>query len=174
MCLELRSGSLAEFVAGLSKHTTKTVKRKLRKIEAAPIEAAATAPPDVPPTVHRLLQLHEGQWHGRAIDAEHLPAPVHQGTCLRALTGMVERGQAELTRYEVDGRPVVVDLEVVGHDFVGTYLAGFDPGLREQVDVAMLMLSRAFGLAERCRAPDAEPAARRRAVQGALAPGAGA
>jgi CelD/BcsL family acetyltransferase involved in cellulose biosynthesis len=148
MCLELRAGSLADFVDGLPRHTAKTVKRKLRKIQAAPITAVSTPPADVPATVRRLLELHEGQWQGRPIDAEHL-RPRFARHLSRALGAMVQRGQAELTRYELAGRPVVVDLEVVGPDFVGTYLAGFDPALREQVDVAVLMLSRAFGLAER-------------------------
>lgn len=148
MCLELPSGSVPEFVAGLSKHTAKTVKRKLRKIDAAAIEARSTPPAEVPETVRALLELHAGQWQGRAIDAEHL-RPRFARHLSRALGAMVERGQAELTEYRVDGRVVVADLEVLGHDFVGTYLAGFDPTLREQVDVAVLMLSGAFGLAER-------------------------
>lgn len=152
MCLELPVGSLAGFVGGLSKNTAKTVKRKLRKIEAAPIEARPTLPAEVAQAVRELLELHEGQWQGRAIDAEHL-RPRFRRHLERALTGMVAQGQAELTRYEMDGRLVVADLEVVGHDFVGTYLAGFDPGLREHVDVAVLMLSRAFGLTERSGVP---------------------
>jgi CelD/BcsL family acetyltransferase involved in cellulose biosynthesis len=143
LCQELRSGSMPELVAGLSKHTAKTVKRKLRKIEAAPIGCRTVPCADVPAAVGRLLALHEGQWAGRPMSAEHGRSRFRRHLA-GAVTTMAARGQAVLTEYTYEGRVVVVDLEVVGPDFLGTYLAGFDPAMREHVDIATLMLSRAF------------------------------
>lgn len=151
-CLELRAGSMPEFVGGLPAHTAKTVKRKLRRVEAAPIDAKQTVAAEVPEAVRALLGLHAGQWKRRGIDAEHI-RPRYERHLSRALAAMVERGQAELTQYRIDGRVVVADLEMVGRDFVGTYLAGFEPGMREHVDVAILMLSRVFVLTERLGVP---------------------
>lgn len=147
-CQELRYGSVGEFVAGLPKHTAKTMKRKLRKIEAAPITSRAVPAADVPAAVGDLLALHAGQWADRSVSAEHL-RPRFRRHLTGALTRMVERDQATITEYRCQGEVVVVDLELVGPEFMGTYLAGFDPSLREHVDIAVLMLTRAFGEVER-------------------------
>jgi hypothetical protein len=45
------------------------------------------------------------------------------------------------------------DLDLVGHRFVGAYLVGFEPGLRRQVDVAVMMAAQALDLAERRQRP---------------------
>lgn len=147
-CQELRFGSVPEFVAGLPKHTAKTMKRKLRKIEAAPITSRAVPPADVPAAIGALLDLHAGQWAGRSVSAEHV-RPRFRRHLTGALTRMVEKDQAVITEYRCQGEVVVVDLELAGPDFMGTYLAGFDPALREHVDIAVLMLTRAFGEVER-------------------------
>jgi CelD/BcsL family acetyltransferase involved in cellulose biosynthesis len=147
-CQELRFGSVEEFVAGLPKHTAKTMKRKLRKIEGAPITSRAVPAAEVPAAVGDLLALHAGQWAGRSVSAEHV-RPRFRRHLTGALTRMVEKDQAVLTEYRCQGKVVVVDLELAGPEFMGTYLAGFDPRLREHVDIAVLMLTRAFAEVER-------------------------
>jgi CelD/BcsL family acetyltransferase involved in cellulose biosynthesis len=147
-CLELPVPSLAAFVAGTPKHTAKTLKRKLRKIEQAPITARTVPAAEVPAAVGDLLRLHRNQWSGRAVSAEHL-RPRFERHLVGALTRMVEADQAVLREYTCHGQVVVVDLEVIGSDYVGTYLAGFDPAMREYVDIAVLMLSEVFGEVER-------------------------
>jgi CelD/BcsL family acetyltransferase involved in cellulose biosynthesis len=148
LCQELRYGSVPEFVAGLPKHTAKTVKRKLRKIAAAPITSRPVPAAEVPAAIGDLLALHAGQWAGRSVSAEHL-RPRFRRHLTGALTRMVEKDQAVITEYRCQDRVVVVDLELAGPEFMGTYLAGFDPALREHVDIAVLMLTRAFGEVER-------------------------
>jgi CelD/BcsL family acetyltransferase involved in cellulose biosynthesis len=148
LCQELRHGSMPEFVAGLPKHTAKTVKRKLRKIDAAPITSRLVPPAEVPAAVGDLLALHAGQWADRSVSAEHV-RPRFRRHLTAALTRMVEKDQAVITEYRCQDRVVVVDLELAGPEFMGTYLAGFNPALREHVDIAILMLTRAFDQVER-------------------------
>ncbi len=147
-CLELPHGSAAAFAASLPKHTAKTVKRKLRRIEDSPITSREVPAAEVPAAVGRLLALHAGQWSGRSISAEHV-RPRFARHLAGAVAAMAARDQAVLTEYTHAGRVVILDLSVVGPDCVGTYLAGFEPAMREHVDVAMLMLTRAFGQVER-------------------------
>lgn len=148
MCLELPVGTFAEFIARLPKNGAKTAKRKQRKIQQCPIESRQVPAAEVPAAVDGLLELHHGQWTGRSIAAEHL-RPRFRRHLATALTGMVESGQAVVTEYRLDGRLVIVDAAVAGPEYVGTYLAGFDPTLREHVDIAMLMLTRALGEVEK-------------------------
>src|SRR5437016_947745 len=64
-----------------------------------------------------------------------------------------DRGQAVLVQYRLAGRLVASDLDLVGHRFVGAYLGGFEPGLRRQVDVAVMMAAQALALAEQRQRP---------------------
>jgi CelD/BcsL family acetyltransferase involved in cellulose biosynthesis len=151
-CLEIAAGSLAEFLARLPTRTGKKIRFKLRKIDRLGVQVREVAAADVEGAVDALLQLHQEQWRDRAIDPEHLRLRFrrHLGRSAGQLAG---RDQAMVVQYRVAGRLVASDLCLVGPGFVGTYLAGFQPELRQQVDVALMMLSHSLGLAERLGVP---------------------
>jgi len=117
-------------------------------IEASGIEVRATSAAELAQAVPALLGLHQEQWRGRTINSEHL-RPRFARHLVRALTTMVARGQAELVQYRMGGRLVIADIDLVGHEFMGTYLAGCEPDLRQRVDIAVLMMSSVLALAER-------------------------
>jgi len=152
VCLEIPAGSLPDLLARLPAGNVHRVRTKLRKVEAAGIEARCVGGTDVEAGVHALLRLHEQQWRGRGINEEHLQ-PRFRRHLARSVNRMVDRGQAALVQYWLAGRLVATDLELVGHRFVGAYLVGFEPGLRRQVDVAMMMTAQAVVLAERRQRP---------------------
>jgi hypothetical protein len=143
---------MAEFLALLPPSARKKVRSKQRKVDACGIEARAVVSSELPDAVRRLLRLHEQQWRGRAMNPEHL-SDRYRRHLTRALGPMVERGQAVLTQYQFDGELVVSDVSLVAPGFVGKYLAGFEPRMRQHIDVALMMLCQALRLADRSRRP---------------------
>jgi CelD/BcsL family acetyltransferase involved in cellulose biosynthesis len=150
--LEIAAGSMAEFLAGLPSGTAKKMRSKLRRIDRLGVQVREVAAPDVEDAVDTLVQLHQEQWRGRAIDPEHL-RPRFRRHLGRAASYLAGRGQASMVQYRVAGQVVASDLRLIGPGFVGTYLAGFRPELRQQIDVALLLLSHALGLTERLDTP---------------------
>jgi CelD/BcsL family acetyltransferase involved in cellulose biosynthesis len=149
---EIQARSVDEFLGTLPRLSAKKMRSKLRKIEASGIDAREVRAAEVADAVPTLLRLHEEQWRGRNINREHL-SPRYRRHLVRAVTRMVERDQAALVQYRMGGEVVVSDLNLIGHEFVGSYLAGFQPRMREHVDVAVMMATRALGLAERSGRP---------------------
>jgi CelD/BcsL family acetyltransferase involved in cellulose biosynthesis len=60
---------------------------------------------------------------------------------------MVESGQAVLLEYRVADKLVAANLVVVGADLVGGYLYGADPELRDDVDIATLLVTTTMPVA---------------------------
>jgi CelD/BcsL family acetyltransferase involved in cellulose biosynthesis len=149
---EIPAGSVAEFLAVLPRSARKKVRGKLRKVDACGIEARAVTAGELPDAVRGLLRLHEQQWRGRAVNPEHL-RDRYQRHLTRALGPMIQRGQAVLTQYRFDGELVVSDVSLIAPGFVGKYLGGFEPRMRQHVDVAVMMLCQALRLAERSGRP---------------------
>jgi CelD/BcsL family acetyltransferase involved in cellulose biosynthesis len=151
-CLEIGAGSVEEFVDRLPRSTNRRLRSKLRRIDRVQVQVDEVDPGRVARAVGDLLALHERQWHGRGINPEHL-RPRYRRHLATAADRMVPRGQANVVQYRVDGRLVASDLDVIGPGFVGTYLAGFEPALRQRVDVGLMMLSQALRLSERLGLP---------------------
>jgi CelD/BcsL family acetyltransferase involved in cellulose biosynthesis len=149
---EIPAGSVAEFLAVLPRSARKKIRGKLRKIDACGIEAHAVTAGELPDAVRGLLRLHEQQWRGRAVNPEHL-RDRYRRHLTRALGPMIQQQQAALTQYRLDGELVVSDVSLIAPGFVGKYLAGFQPRMRQHVDVALMMLCQALRLAERSRRP---------------------
>ena len=85
---------------------------------------------------------------GRRGNPEHLTARFR--TFLTgALVPMVERGQAVVVEYRLDGRLVASEADLLGHRQLAYYLAGIDPSLRQAIDTSVLLVSGALGLARR-------------------------
>jgi CelD/BcsL family acetyltransferase involved in cellulose biosynthesis len=151
-CLEIAAGSMAELLARLPRSAARPVQRKLRRIDRLGVQVREVAAPDVEEAVGALLRLHQEQWRGRAIDPEHLRPRFHRHLA-RAAGAMAERGQASVVEFRVAGRLVACDLDVVGPGFVGPYLAGFQPELRQQIDVAEMLMAQTLRLTERLGKP---------------------
>jgi CelD/BcsL family acetyltransferase involved in cellulose biosynthesis len=148
VCLEIPAGSLDELLAGLSPRVASRIRNSVRKIDRLGITVRQVGVADVEQAVADLLRLHEQQWQGRGGDPEHL-RPRFARHLARAVTGMIEQGQAAVFEHTMGERVVAVDTTMVGHGFVGTYLAGVDPGLRRQVYVATMLLRPVLALCER-------------------------
>jgi CelD/BcsL family acetyltransferase involved in cellulose biosynthesis len=146
--LELPAGDLTTVLARLPARTASTLRRKLRKIDAADIERTEIGAEDVPRAVAELLTLHEAQWVGRRGNPEHL-RPRFRRHLTGALTGMVARGQAVVVEYRLAGRLVAAQIDLVGHRSLAYYLAGISPDLRERIDTAALIVRGDLELAQR-------------------------
>jgi CelD/BcsL family acetyltransferase involved in cellulose biosynthesis len=137
--LELPGRPLPELLARLPARTASTLRRKLRKVDAAGVEITTAAPDEVPTAVATLLRLHAEQWRGRGITPEHLTERF-AAHLTEAATRMAGEGQAQLVCYRVEGEVLACQVNLVGHQFLGYYLAGVSPRLRERIDVASMQV----------------------------------
>jgi CelD/BcsL family acetyltransferase involved in cellulose biosynthesis len=138
----------ADVLARVPARTAGTLRRKLKKVDRAGIERTELPSDAVPAAVPELVRLHEAQWAGRRGNPEHLTARFR--TFLTgALVPMVERGQAVVVEYRLDGRLVASEVDLLGHRQLAYYLAGIDPSLRQTIDTSVLLVSGALGLAGR-------------------------
>jgi len=147
VCLEVPAGSLDELLGKLPRRPSQRIRNRLRKIDEHGLTVRRVAVAGVEEAVARLLRLHEQQWQGRGVNQEHL-RPRFARHLVRAASSMVEQGQAAVFEHRIGERVVAVDVAVVGPGFIGAYIAGVDPSLRDQVDVATLLLRPAMELAE--------------------------
>ncbi len=143
----------AELLARVPTRTAGTLRRKLRKIDGIGIERAELGPDAVPGAVPELIRLHEAQWAGRRGNPEHLTERFRT-FLTEALAPMVDRGQAALVEYRLDGRLVASEVDLVGRRQLAYYLAGIHPELRQHVDTSVLLVSGAMGLAGRLGLPE--------------------
>ncbi len=146
--LQLPVLSQAEVLARIPTRTAKTLRRKLRKIDRLGIERTELTPDVVPGAVPELIRVHEAQWAGRRGNPEHLTGRF-RSFLTEALGPMVERGQAVLVEYRLDGRLMASDIHLVGHRQLSYYLQGIDPELRQHIDTSVLLVSRGLELAGR-------------------------
>jgi CelD/BcsL family acetyltransferase involved in cellulose biosynthesis len=152
VCLQLPARPMKELIETLPTKTGHTRRKKQRKIAATRITTSEVGPDASGQAVVTLLQLHRQQWrrrgmnpeHGRSRFAEHLT---------QAVPRMVDRGQAHLLEYRLDGETVAVHLLLDGHNLLGAYLYGLRPDLRRRIDVAQLFLGTNLDLAQRLGRP---------------------
>ncbi|MGY2127001.1 GNAT family N-acetyltransferase [Blastococcus sp. SYSU DS0617] len=146
-CLELPAQPLPDLMAArMPGRTANTMRRKLRKIEAAGLEITEAAPPEVPGAVDALLRLHAEQWAGRGGTPEHFTGRF-RAHLVRALPAMIAGGQAALVEYRLGGELVLAQILLIGRDEVAYYLAGIAPRLRDRVDTAALLVQHDVALA---------------------------
>ncbi|HEX9999536.1 MAG TPA: GNAT family N-acetyltransferase, partial [Actinoplanes sp.] len=87
-------------------------------------------------------------WAGRSdVNPEHLGRRFEKHLA-SAAEDLVRAGQAVILQYHQDGRLVASELYVVSPTMVGAYLFGFDPALREQISVIVLLDSQGVMLAD--------------------------
>ncbi|MFI1013847.1 GNAT family N-acetyltransferase [Streptomyces sp. NPDC020965] len=149
VCLELPATTMDELVKRLPASRAQRVRAKLRKIDAARIEGRPVTEHEVPTAIGQLLRLHELQWRGRGVTAEHL-RPRFAEHLMRATRRMIRDGDAALTEYRMDGEVVAVGVALFSGRLTGGYLYGAHPGLRERkIDVATMLLRHDTELAAR-------------------------
>lgn len=146
--LQLPAGSVADALGRVPGRTAGTLRRKLRRIDEQGIEPVELLPADVPRAVPDLIRLHAAQWAGRRGNPEHLTERFRT-FLTEALPGMVERGQAVVVEYRLDGELLATEVDLVGHGHLAYYLAGVSPALRERIDTAVLLVSNALDRATR-------------------------
>ncbi|RFU40199.1 GNAT family N-acetyltransferase [Actinomadura logoneensis] len=152
VCLRLPACEPGEFPARFPRRTAGKVRARLRKIEARGLDVREAAAAEAQRAVGDMLRLHARQWQGRGINPEHA-RPRFAAMLGEAATEMIASGQAALTEYRQDGRLVASDLAVIGPDWVGAYLYGAEPGLRDGMDVALMLLGNDLRLACRSGVP---------------------
>jgi CelD/BcsL family acetyltransferase involved in cellulose biosynthesis len=153
VCLELPAAPIEELVKRLPRGRAQRVRAKLRKLDALKIEEHRVPEQEVPEAVARLLRLHELQWRGRGVNAEHL-SPRFAAHLARATRRMVREGGARLTEFRLDGEVVAANVTLQSGQLTGAYLYGAHPDLRRRkVDVTTMLL--------RCEAEHAAGTGRR-------------
>ena len=146
VCLELPVSSPDEALARLPGRTANTLRRKIRKVDAAGVERRQVTGTAVAGAVDRLLGLHARQWAGRGGNPEHLTAR-YRTLLGDALERMVQDHQAVVTEFWLAGRYVAAEIDLVGHDELSYYLAGVDPDLRQEFDTSCLLVPHGLELA---------------------------
>ncbi|MGY1639813.1 GNAT family N-acetyltransferase [Geodermatophilus sp. SYSU D00703] len=146
--LQLPALPVSDVLARVPARTAGTLRRKLRKIERLDVQRTEVDPASVPRAVPDLIRLHEAQWAGRRGNPEHLTDRFRQHL-VGALVPMIERGQAVLVEYRLDGELMASEVDLVGHDQLAYYLAGISPALRQHIDTAVLLVSGALERATR-------------------------
>ncbi|WNV76415.1 GNAT family N-acetyltransferase [Geodermatophilus sp. DSM 44513] len=139
---------VADVLARIPAKTAGKIRWKLTKIDRLGIERTELLPVAVPAAVRELVRLHAAQWAGRRGNPEHLTERFR--TFFAAALGpMVDRGQAAVVEYRLDGRLVASEVHLVGHRQLSYYLPGIDPELRQHIDTSVLLVSRGLELAAR-------------------------
>jgi CelD/BcsL family acetyltransferase involved in cellulose biosynthesis len=152
VCLELPARPLQELIAALPSKTAHTRRKKQRRIAAAGLTTSAVTRNAAGRATAALLRLHRQQWVGRGMNPEHGRSRFAEHLA-EALPIMVDRGQAHLVEYRLDGDVVAVDLLLDGHRLLCSYLYGLRPDLRRRIDVTQLLLGTNLDLAQRLGRP---------------------
>lgn len=152
LCLEVPGRSMHDLLGTLPSRTAKKVRAKLRKIDALGVSTRRVDAVEAAEAVPALLRLHELQWRDRVVTVEHL-RPRFERHLTRAASCLIHCGQAALFQYRLGGKLVASELVLVGHDFVGTYMVGIDPDLRQHADIATMLLSEDLAFTERLGRP---------------------
>ena len=139
-CMELPAEPIGTLLKRLPGSRAQRVRAKLRKIDALRVESRPVPEHEVAGAVCDLLRLHELQWRGRGVNAEHL-RPRFAGHLERAVRRMVRDGGASVIEFRLGGEVVAMNLSLQAGRLTGCYLYGAHPLLREKkVDVAVMLL----------------------------------
>ncbi|MFI8961165.1 GNAT family N-acetyltransferase [Streptomyces sp. NPDC053493] len=142
-CLELPAVPMEALLERIPSGKAQRVRAKLRKLDALGVDQRIVPGPEVPDALRRLLSLHQLQWRGRGVTAEHTSERFARHLA-RAVRPMVESGDAMVTEFRLGGEVVCADLTLMSRRLAGGYLYGADPELRaRKVDVAAMLLRHA-------------------------------
>lgn len=148
MCADMPARPFDDVVAAIpSSSTRQSMRRSLRKMDAAGLTEAPVGTEDAADAVARLLALHEEQWRERGGMTPEHGRPRFARFLAAAVPDMLAHGQATLTDYSLDGEVVATNLNLVGHDVVGGYLYGARPDLFGRVNVTAMLMRTALDTA---------------------------
>ena len=82
------------------------------------VERKAVCPDEVDSALRRLLELHQLQWQGRRVTAEHLRSRFCEHL-VRSVGPMVRAGDAVVTEFRLDDDVVAVDLTLLSRRLAG-------------------------------------------------------
>jgi CelD/BcsL family acetyltransferase involved in cellulose biosynthesis len=145
-CLELPGREIDDLLSTLPSKTRGTIRRKLKRVDALDISERHVPPTELAGAVTSMLELHERQWVGRGINPEHR-ADRFQNFLRRAVTDLAADQMAQVCEYRLDGRLVASEVLVSCPQFVGSYLSGVEPELRDQIDTSTMLLRRDLSIA---------------------------
>ena len=149
VCLELEAQPLSDLAHSLPVEQSRRLRRKLRQMDAAGVEVRPATAQHAATAVRTLVELHRQQWQGRPITPEHL-SPRFLEHLQLATEAMVPRGQAALLEYWLDGRVILSNLVLLGHDVAGQYLYGHNAQAR-RLDVLAMVTRGGMDLAAALR-----------------------
>ncbi|MEU5659017.1 GNAT family N-acetyltransferase [Streptomyces sp. NPDC047737] len=138
-CLELPAEPIDLLIGRMPGPRAQRARAKLRKIDKMGIECHEVPVHRVAVAIGNLLRLHELQWTGRGVNAEHLRSRF-SAHLVRSTRRMVRDGEAALKEFVLDGQVVAADLTLRSSQLTGGYLYGADPGLRQRVDVSSMLM----------------------------------
>lgn len=142
-CLELPAVPMETLLERIPSGKAQRMRAKFRKLDALGIDERVVPGAEVPAALRRLLRLHQLQWRGRGVTAEHTSERFAEHLA-RAVRPMVERGDAAVTEYRLGDEVLCADLTLMSPRLAGGYLYGADPALRaRKVDVAAMLLRHA-------------------------------
>ncbi|MFF0433365.1 GNAT family N-acetyltransferase [Streptomyces sp. NPDC004327] len=142
-CLELPAVPMEALLERIPSGKAQRMRAKFRKLDALGIHEHVVSGPEVPAALERLLRLHQLQWQGRQVTAEHTSDRFARHLA-RAVRPMVEHGDAMVTEYRLGDEVLCADLTLMSPRLAGGYLYGADPALRaRKVDVAAMLLRHA-------------------------------
>lgn len=135
-CVTMNGRSIEDYAAGLPRAKRKQLGQRRRKIERAGVTSVRVVG-DTEAAVTRLLELHAASWEGRPMNPEHATARF-RNLLVETMERLGPRRQAFITEFHQDGRVLGSALYLAGPLYVGIYLTGYHPHLREQVPLHVL------------------------------------
>lgn len=148
VCADMPARPLNDVIGAMpSSSSRQSMRRSLRKMDAAGLTEVAVESADAAEVVRKLLALHEEQWRERGGMTPEHGRPRFARFLGTAIPDMLGRGQATLTAYTLDGDVVAANLMVVGADVVGGYLYGARPDLFGRFNVTAMLMRTALNTA---------------------------
>lgn len=143
-CVVMNGRSLEDFASDLPRAKRKQLGQRQRKIARSGVTGVMVEG-GYEAAVGRLLALHQASWVGKTMNPEHATKRFHDllvGTMQR----LGPRREAFIIEFHQGGRVLGSALYLVGPRYVGVYLTGYHPDLREQVPLHVLDTAAGFDL----------------------------
>ncbi len=135
-CVVMNGQSLEDYAADLPRIKRKQLGQRQRKIARAGV-TSVLAEGDPEAAVSRLLSLHQASWAGRPMNPEHATTRFHD-LLVETMQSLAPRRQAFIVEFHQHGQVLGSALYLVGPQYVGNYLTGYHPDLRDQVPLHVL------------------------------------
>jgi CelD/BcsL family acetyltransferase involved in cellulose biosynthesis len=143
-CVVLDGEDLDAYAAGLPTPKRKRLGQQRRGVARAGV-TAVRAEGDPEAAVRTLLEIHCASWADRGMNPEHATERFRD-LLVQAVQELAPRRQAAVVHFHHDGRVQGAALYLAGPQYVGIYLNGHHPVLREQVNLHVMEMVAGFDL----------------------------